>query len=198
MSGSPDGFQASKAALREAVLARRDQLDPVQRIEMSIAAAAHGERHIGFDPGSIVSGFLPIRSELDLRPLMDSLRVRGARLCVPVVIDRQTITFRELVRGAELVKTGFGTVGPGAEATILDPQLLLMPLSVFDRFGNRIGYGAGHYDRAIAKLRAAGGNPRLIGCGFAMQEADLVPAEPHDITMHGVLTENGYREFGSQ
>jgi 5-formyltetrahydrofolate cyclo-ligase len=58
------------------------------------------------------------------------LRARGARLCVPAVVDRQTIEFRELVRGAELVRTGFGTSGPGPDAAILDPQLLLMPLSV--------------------------------------------------------------------
>ena len=68
-----------------------------------------------------MSGFLPIRSEVDMRPLMTRLRERGARLCLPVVIDRQTIVFRDLVRGAPLVDTGFGTAGPGEEAEILDP-----------------------------------------------------------------------------
>ena len=185
----------SQAARREEVLARRDAADPVARIEMSLDLAEHAARHIGVESGEIVAGFLPIRSEIDLRPLMDMLRARGARLCVPAVVDRQTIEFRELVRGAELVRTGFGTAGPGADAAVLDPQLLLMPLSVFDRYGNRIGYGAGHYDRAIARLREKEMAPRLVGCAFSLQEVDLVPAEPHDIRMHAIVTEKGYRSF---
>jgi 5-formyltetrahydrofolate cyclo-ligase len=187
----------SKAALREAVLARRDALDPVDRVEMSLAVAEHAAGKIEVAPGEVVAGFLPIRTEIDLRPLMDILRARGARLCVPAVVDRQTIEFRELVRGAELVRTGFGTSGPGPDAAVLDPHLLLMPLSVFDGHGNRIGYGAGHYDRAIARLRARGHSPRLVGCAFSLQEVDLVPAEPHDIRMQAVVTEKGYRIFPS-
>lgn len=185
----------TKAQLRKQALAARDSLDPVLRIEMSLALAAHGAAAINAGPGDIVSGFLPIRSEVDIRPLMDILRSRGARLCVPAIIDKQTIIFRELVRGAPLIQTGFGTAGPGPEAAILDPQTLLMPLSVFDKTGNRVGYGAGYYDRAIARLRAAGGQPRLVGCAYSIQEADLVPAEAHDIRMQAVLTELGCRSF---
>jgi 5-formyltetrahydrofolate cyclo-ligase len=184
-----------KAALRKLALSRRDAIDPVERIEMAMLAASHGSQHIDIDPGCIVSGFMPIRSEIDLRPLMDALRLKGARLCVPAVIDRQTIVFRALVPGAALVPTGFGTFGPGPEAEMLVPQIMLMPLAAFDATGNRIGYGAGHYDRAIARLKEKGLQPRLIGCGFSVQEVDLVPAEPHDIRMHAVLTEQGYRKF---
>lgn len=185
----------AKANLRAEILALRDSIDPVLRIEMSLALAEHGGNAIEVVPGEVVSAFLPIRSEIDLRPLMDILRARGARLCVPAIIDKTTIAFRELVRGAELVKTGFGTVGPGDDAAILEPQTLLMPLAVYDRYGNRIGYGAGYYDRYISRLRALGRLPRLIGCAYSMQEADLVPAEPHDIRMQAVLTEKGYRVF---
>jgi 5-formyltetrahydrofolate cyclo-ligase len=111
------------------------------------------------------------------------------------VVDRLTIVFRALVPGATLVPTGFGTFGPGQDAETLEPQIMLMPLAAFDAAGNRIGYGAGHYDRAIARLRENGRNPRLVGCAFSVQEVDLVPADPHDIRMHAVLTENGYRAF---
>ncbi|MCU0790628.1 MAG: 5-formyltetrahydrofolate cyclo-ligase [Nitratireductor sp.] len=184
-----------KAAIRAQVLARRDGIDPVERIEFAMAAAGHGVRSIDFDPGTIISGFMPIRSEIDLRPLMDALRLAGARLCVPAVVDRQTIVFRALVPGAPLEPTGFGTAGPGPDAEMLEPQIMLMPLAAFDAQGNRIGYGAGHYDRAISRLRENGRSPRLIGCAFSVQEVDLVPAEPHDIRMDAVLTEKGYREF---
>jgi len=161
---------------------------------MSLAMAEHGA-DIAFEPGSVVSGFWPIRSEADIRPLLFSMRERGARLCLPVVLDRETIVFRDLVRGAQMVDTGFGTAGPGEEAEILDPALMLVPLSAFDSNGNRIGYGAGHYDRAIARLRSLGRAPELVGVAFSCQEVEVVPAEPHDVPLGAILTETGLRRF---
>jgi len=186
--------QQEKAALRKQALAKRDALALDHRIEMSLLAADHGTAHIDFDPGTVVSGFFPIRSEIDPRPLMDHLRQRGAHLCLPVVMNKTTIQFRELVRTAELVDTGFGTRGPGPEAEVLDPSLLIMPLSVFDHHGGRIGYGAGHYDRAIAKILSKGITPTLIGMAFDCQFHSRVPAEPHDQLLNAVLTESGYHE----
>ena len=180
-----------KAEIRNAVLARRDRLDPVQRIEMSLAACDHGAGFLEIPAGMVVSGFFPIRSEIDARPLMDNLRQRGAQLCLPIVQDRTTIVFRELVRGAELVDTGFGTRGPGPDSRVLDPELLVMPLAAFDRRGGRIGYGAGHYDRAIARLQAKGMTPRLVGFAFSLQEVETVPVEDHDQPLEAVITENG-------
>jgi 5-formyltetrahydrofolate cyclo-ligase len=184
----------SKQDIRARMLAVRDALAPESRIEMSLAMAEAAEA-IAFDPGSVIAGYLPIRSEPDLRPLLARLRARGARLCLPVVLDRQTIAFRAFEREAALVDTGFGTSGPGPEAEVLDPDLLLMPLSAFDPGGNRLGYGAGHYDRAIARLRAKGKRPRLIGAAFACQEAQALPAEPHDVALEMILTEQGLRSF---
>lgn len=184
----------TKQNIRSETLARRDAIPADRRIEKSLAMAEHGAE-IPVEPGEIVSGFWPIRSEADIRPLMFSLREKGGRLCLPIVLDRQTIIFRDLVRGAELVDTGFGTAGPGPEAEVLDPQLLLVPLAAFDAAGNRIGYGAGHYDRAIARLRAKGMTPRLIGIAFACQEVDAVPAEAHDVPLDAILTEDGLRRF---
>jgi 5-formyltetrahydrofolate cyclo-ligase len=183
-----------KKDLRRQALARRDALAIEWRIEASLAMA-EAAANIGFDPGTIVSGFWPIRSEADIRPAMFSMREQGARLALPVVLDKTTIVFRELVRGAALVDTGFGTAGPGEEAEVLDPQIMLVPLAAFDRRGHRIGYGAGHYDRAIAKLHDMGMRPRLIGVAFDCQEVPLVPNEWHDVMLSDVLTESGLRSF---
>lgn len=185
---------STKASVRAAMLARRDALAPDRRIEMSLAMAEAAEA-IAFDPGTVVAGYLPIRSEPDLRPLLARFGERGARLCLPVVLDRQTIVFRELVRGAELVSTGFGTLGPGPNAEMLDPQILMMPLSAFDAAGNRLGYGAGHYDRAIAQLHGRGLRPQLIGAAFSVQEIKYLPMEAHDVALEMILTEQGLRLF---
>ena len=181
-----------RARLRDEVLDRRDALKAMQRIEFSLKAAEIVAAHLKIEPGMVVSGFFPIRSEIDARPLMEIVRQRGARLCLPVVLDKTTIVFRELVRGAELVPTGFGTSGPGEDAPALDPQLLIMPLSVFDRTGGRIGYGAGHYDRAIARLLAKGMTPRLEGLAFSCQEVEAVPVEDHDQPLNAIITEREY------
>ena len=170
-------------------------MTPETRIEGSLAMVELAGDRIAFDPGTVISGFWPIRSEADIRPLMAHLRSRGARLCLPVVLDRETIVFRELVGGAPVVKTGFGTTGPGPEAAVLDPDILLVPLSAFDRTGHRIGYGAGHYDRAIDRLKAKGRVPKLIGIAFDCQEVASVPAEPHDVPLDGILTESGLSMF---
>ncbi|CAK7257613.1 MULTISPECIES: 5-formyltetrahydrofolate cyclo-ligase [unclassified Shinella] len=184
-----------KAAIRNERLALRDAMAPEARIEGSLAMVELAGDCIAFAPGTVISGFWPIRSEADIRPLMAHLRTRGARLCLPVVLDRETIIFRELAVGAPVVKTGFGTTGPGPDAAVLDPDILLVPLSAFDRAGHRIGYGAGHYDRAIDRLKAKGRVPRLIGIAFDCQEVASVPAEPHDVALDAILTESGLRLF---
>jgi 5-formyltetrahydrofolate cyclo-ligase len=186
--------QAEKAEIRKKVLARRDRIEPMRRIELSLEAADHGARLINFNPGTIVSGFFPIRSEIDPRPLMDMVRQKGARLCLPVVIDKTTIVFRELVRGGELVDTGFGTRGPGETAPVLDPEIMIMPLSAFDSKGGRIGYGAGHYDRAIDRLIEKGRSPKLYGFAFSCQQVPEIPVEAHDQPLEAVITETGIIE----
>lgn len=187
-------FRAQKKALRLEALARRDALDPTWRIEASLKMADTAGL-IPVDPGTIVSGFWPMRSEVDVRPLLFQLGERGARLCLPAILDRETIVFRELLRGAPLVDMGFGTTGPGPDAEVLDPALMLVPLAAFDGRGHRIGYGAGYYDRAISKLEAAGRPPRLIGIAFGCQEVARVPDEPHDVVLPEILTESGLRKF---
>jgi 5-formyltetrahydrofolate cyclo-ligase len=186
-----------KARLRAERLALRDAIPTDERIDKSIDMAEHAGEVIAFDPGTIVSGFLPIQSEVDIRPLMVRFRARGARLCVPAILDKLTIVFRELIPGAPLISTGFGTSGPGEDAAVLDPAIMLVPLSAFDRRGHRIGYGAGHYDRAIDRLKQKGLNPKLIGIAFDCQEVAHVPDEPHDICLDAMLTESGLRFFAS-
>ncbi|MDG4878891.1 5-formyltetrahydrofolate cyclo-ligase [Mesorhizobium sp. WSM4935] len=187
-----------KKQLRKEALARRDALDEFWRVEIALEMAETAKEKIDFEPGRVVSGFWPMRSEVDVRPLMFALREKGARLCLPAILDKTTIVFRELVRGAPMVEMGFGTVGPHDEAEELDPTLMLVPLAAFDARGHRIGYGAGYYDRAIARLADKGITPRLIGIAFDCQEVERVPEENHDVVIPEILTESGLRRFTPQ
>lgn len=185
-------FRTLKKQLRLEALARRDGLDADFRIEAAMGLAERAD-DLAIAPGSVVSGYWPMRSELDVRPLMFALMQRGYRLCLPAILDRQTIVFRELVRGAPMIDMGFGTFGPGPDAEELDPEIMLMPLAAFDGRGHRIGYGAGYYDRAIARLGEA--RPKLIGVAFDCQQVEAVPDEPHDQKLDAILSESGLRIF---
>ncbi len=184
-----------KKQLRREALARRDALETGWRIEASLEMADTARANIAMAPGTVLSGFWPMRSEVDVRPMMFALRENGARLCLPAILDSTTIVFRELVRGVELVDMGYGTFGPPPEAEVLDPSIMLLPLAAFDRRGHRIGYGAGYYDRAIARLQEAGHAPRLVGIAFDCQEVEEVPDEPHDVVIAEIITESGLRRF---
>jgi 5-formyltetrahydrofolate cyclo-ligase len=183
-----------KKQLRREALARRDALDPFFRVEAALEMAEQAAE-IAIGPGQIVSGFWPMRSEVDVRPLMFALREEGAKLCLPAILDKTTMVFRELVRGAPMIEMGFGTVGPHEEAAVLDPEIMLVPLAAFDARGHRIGYGAGYYDRAIARLVEVGRSPRLIGIAFDCQQVERVPNEAHDVVLDEILTESGLHHF---
>ena len=136
-----------------------------------------------------IGTYWPIRSEVDTRPILDGLSARGQVTALSQILHPH-LSWREWHPGDVLVHGGFGVQEPGPDAPQVFPRALLMPLASFDRHGNRLGYGKGHFDRAIAELSAL--HPVLaIGLAFSVQEVDAVPAEPHDRPLDLIVTETG-------
>ena len=185
----------NKKMLRQEALARRDRMRKEQRAVISQKLVDELQKLLAILKGKTVAGFWPIKSEIDPRPMMSALKKHGFKLALPAIIDKTTMVFRIFEDEGKLVDMGFGTVGPSKEAEIVEPETLLVPLSAFDSKGNRIGYGAGYYDRAIASLRENGHNPLLIGLAFDCQEVPSIPAEPYDQKLAMILTESGLRSF---
>ena len=187
----------SKNDLRVAALAKRDALPAADR---AAAATAMADRvfPILVPPGAIVSGYSPMKSELNPVPLMRTLADIGAQLALPVVQGRgKPLIMRAWSFGAPLVSGVWGIREPAADAPEVFPDIMLVPLAAFDRAGQRIGYGAGYYDMTIARVRAM--KPvTAIGLAFAAQETDKVPAEPHDSPLDLVLTEKDVIDFRRQ
>ncbi len=145
--------------------------------------------------GAIVSGFSPIRTEFNPVPLMRRLSDAGASLALPVVAGRGLpLTMRAWKFGDEMASGVWGIREPRPEAPEVFPDILLVPLAAFDRRGHRIGYGAGHYDRTLRRLREMK-TVTAIGVGFAVQEIERVPATAFDQTLDLVLTENEVIDF---
>ena len=186
----------SKADLRSAALAARDALSGAQR---AAAAQAVAKRGLPFAIGreTIVSGYAPIRSEIDPTPLMHAIAVLGAQLALPAVTARgQALTFRAWSPNDRMVLGPLGIPEPSPAAPEVIPDIMLVPLAAFDRLGHRIGYGAGHYDYTFAHLRKIKA-VRGVGVAFAVQEIKAVPALSHDVALDYVLTETRMFDFRS-
>jgi 5-formyltetrahydrofolate cyclo-ligase len=183
-----ESLSDKKAELRREAMARRDALSPEARQAAAEAIAAR-KFPLAIAPGVIVSGFMPLKSEINPLPLMRKLAGQGARLALPVVAGRgKPLMMREWVFGEPLVAGVWGIREPQPEAAVVDPDILLVPLLAFDRAGHRIGYGAGYYDLTLAQRRAR----KLViaaGLAFAIQEIAAIPATPRDARLDLVLTE---------
>ena len=177
-----------KAELRRDAIARRDALPPDARQAAAEAIAARAFP-LAITPGAIVSGFMPLQSEINPLPLMRKLTEAGARLALPVVGGRgKPLIMREWTFGEPLSAGVWGIREPEPEAAEVEPDILLVPLLAFDRAGYRIGYGGGYYDRTIAQLRAHKA-VIAVGLAYAAQEVSAVPATPRDARLDLVLTE---------
>jgi len=191
---NPSTSGDTKAALREQAIARRDALPPKERQQSSEIIAAR-EFPIAIAPGKIMSGFMPLKSEINPLPLMRKLAQAGARLALPVVAGRgKPLIMRAYAFGDELVAGQWGIRQPKLEAPEVAPDILIVPLLAFDRAGHRLGYGAGYYDMTINSLRAS--KPiTAVGIAFAAQEIDAVPITARDARLDLVLTEREVIDF---
>jgi 5-formyltetrahydrofolate cyclo-ligase len=165
-------------------LARREACDPATGVALTDLIL----REAPPPPGAAVAGFWPMGREIDIRPLLHALHERGHPIALPVTPKRgQPLQFRRWRPGDTLARGPVGTSQPGPDAEPLTPTWLLVPLLAFDRRGNRLGYGAGYYDRTLAGLPGA----TAIGVAYACQELDEVPAGPEDVALSAIATEAG-------
>jgi 5-formyltetrahydrofolate cyclo-ligase len=177
-------------------LAARDALSSEQRAAAARTLAGR-KPPIEITPGIVVSGYSPIRSEIDPVPLMRALAAQGARLALPAVMARgKSLAFRAWSPNDRLMLGPLGILEPSPAAAEIIPDIMLVPLAAFDRAGHRIGYGAGHYDFTLAHLRK-GKAITAIGLAFAAQEIAAVPALAHDVALDYVLTETRVFDFRS-
>lgn len=134
----------------------------------------------------IVAAYVPIGSEADPAPLVAAARAAGCRIALPHVVDRETaLVFLPWNADAPLVDGPFRLRQPARTADPVAPDLVLTPLVAFDRALNRVGQGAGHYDRAFAD------HPQAIrvGVAWSVQEVALIAADAWDAPLHAIVTE---------
>lgn len=147
-----------------------------ERVERSLPAP--GRLRIGF--------YWPFKGEYDPRALARTLRDAGARVALPVVVERaRPLAFREWWPGMRMAP-GVWNIPVPAEGEWVQPDVLLVPLLGFDDSGYRLGYGGGYYDRTLAAMPA---KPFAIGLGYEPSRLATIHPQPHDVPMDLIVTE---------
>ncbi|WP_176248557.1 5-formyltetrahydrofolate cyclo-ligase [Sulfitobacter sp. HGT1] len=176
---------AIKDAARKAGFARRKPLFDAA----NGAQAGYLSEVLAGYRGVPLSGFMPIRTEIDPRPAMAEASAHGV-VGVPVIMGAdQPLRFSRWTPDAEMTAGPFGALIPLVE-DFFEPEILIVPLLAFTRRGDRLGYGGGFYDRSLAQLRARRAT-LAIGFAFAGQEVDELPLEPTDEPLDMIVTEAG-------
>lgn len=173
------------ARLGRATAFARHGAEASERLARQGLAFAHIASH------SCVSGFSAIGDEIGALPLLTALARNGHRLCLPVMQGKgRPLLFRAWHPGDATGAAVWGIQEPLPSAEPLEPDVLLVPLLVFDARGYRLGYGGGFYDRTIAGLRARK-TVTAIGLAFDEQRVDDVPHTTEDQRLDWVLTPSG-------
>lgn len=153
----------------------KDRVFKEEKINEYILQFCHLE-HKRIAEKSSIAGYYPIKSEVNCLPVLKKLN----NPALPFIQDKN-MHFRRW-NG----ETTAGTYNiPTATGDIVQPDIVLIPLMAFDESGTRLGYGGGYYDQALTP------DMLKIGIGFAVQQADKLPKEPHDILLDYIITENG-------
>jgi 5-formyltetrahydrofolate cyclo-ligase len=179
---SPDiNADVNKHELRQQAKAIRDAI-PKDVRDMAANNLALNLNAVIPQSSHIVGTYYPFKSEIKPPHL-----IAGKSMSLPVIRSGQTLEFYEWNENEPLVKRDFDIPIPDTrDKSSIRPDVLIMPLLMADVQGNRIGYGAGHYDRYIDTREI---KPLLIGVCFEEQIYDgIIPHEPHDQPLDLIVT----------
>ncbi len=141
---------------------------------------------LAIERADVVAGYVRAGSEVDASGVLFAVAGVGKSIALPWLADRSAaLAFREWAPGQPLETAPFGFQQPIASAPLCTPDLILTPLVGFDRALNRLGQGAGHYDRAFA----AHPSSLRVGLAWSVQECEALSVDPWDVPLDAVLTE---------
>jgi len=178
-----------KASLRRQALARRGLVTAAEAQAFAQRLAEIGMGLAAETKAALVAAYRPIRDEASPLLLLERLAEAGVATALPVVGEPdQPLIFRLWKTGEPLIAGRMGIEEPVVSAPEGLPDLIFMPLAAYDQTGHRLGYGAGFYDRTLARLRGMKAIT-AVGIGFSVQELPAIPFEAHDEPLDYIVTE---------
>jgi 5-formyltetrahydrofolate cyclo-ligase len=191
----------TREELRRQMRKARRALPPEVRRAASIAAAVNLSATRHYQDARRIAVYLAMDGELDPTPLVLRARSDGREVYLPVLPPKDgPMSFRLYVEDTPLTPNRFGILEPvsGDLLAAKDMDLVVTPLVGFDLSGNRMGMGAGFYDRTFDFLNTAmQRHPALIGYGYAMQRMPALTRETWDVPLAGVVTEQQFHPCDS-
>ena len=176
-----------KPALRRAL--RLARLRFAGRDDLQAMTATLCERLLARCAGAAtVSGYVAHRGEPDIAAVLSAVIGRGGSVALPHV-GEGIMRFVGWSSGQALAAGPLGIAQPAPGPGIV-PDVALVPLLGFDRAGNRLGQGAGYYDRWFAEHPSV----RRIGVAWSVQAVDALPCDPWDVKLHAIATEQDWIE----
>jgi 5-formyltetrahydrofolate cyclo-ligase len=177
-----------KSKLRKECLGIRKSFGVEMRSKASHAICAHIEAWGAFQQSRTILSYMPIKSEVDLTPLMK--RHPQKRWALPRIIPEENhrMVFHEYDPN-RMVRHAFGMEEPSPDLPIIHPaevELALVPGVAFDHHGFRLGYGGGYFDRFLENFQG-------VSAGIIFHNLLLVavPHAAHDVPMQWIVTEGG-------
>ncbi|MFI9121531.1 5-formyltetrahydrofolate cyclo-ligase [Streptomyces bikiniensis] len=190
---------SEKTLLRSRLLGARAALTPEFLAESAGSFARQGAELPELAGASTVAAYVSVGREPGTRALLDALHARGVRVLLPVLLPDNDLDWAAYEGPDRLARAGRGLlepVGPrlGPEA-VCEADAVLLPGLAVDARGMRLGRGGGSYDRVLARLARAGGDPALVVLLYADEVVGRVPEEPHDHPVHAVVTPEAVIRF---
>lgn len=181
-----------KAALRREVRALYPGAE--ERDRQSKALCGHVAAWRAYREARVIGGYVPLKREADVTPLLRDALARGKTLVLPRVEENGAMTFRRVESLQSLVSGAFGIPEPARESAAVEiaaVDLLLVPLEAIDPSGMRLGKGGGYYDRVLPDFEG-------VSAGMAMswQWVERVPCRAWDMRLDAAVDCRGVHVFG--
>lgn len=188
---------------RQALRQQRRALTVQQRLDYSKQFATQFCATKIFRNSARIACYMAADGELDLLPVMRRAWQLGKTVYLPVLNGtyRKDLLFARYSEGDELglnrYKIPEPTVAARDRVKARQIDVVLTPLVAFDNRGNRLGMGAGYYDRTFAFLLRSQRwiRPQLIGVAYDFQRVEKIDAQAWDVPLQGAATENGLQIF---
>ncbi len=189
VSGPEGAISAAKRSARAEARSAREALDSAGRTKASSEAAHNLLALPELQDATLLLTYSALPAEIDPLPAVCTLRDRGVRIAYPRIESPGSLGVYGVARESDLVPGPFGLAEPREGTPALEPDSIdavIIPGIAFDRGGTRVGYGGGYYDRLLPHLR-----PDCVRIGLAFDEQVLsgLPAEPHDASVHLIVTQ---------
>lgn len=179
--------------LRNHIRLQRRALTPAQQQAAALAVKEHALSDARICAAATLAVFLSFDGELNTRPLIEALWLRGQRVYLPVLhpFTPGHLLFLRYTPDTKLVRNHLHIQQPRLDITTLLPaaelDVLFTPLVAFDNTGQRLGMGGGFYDRTLSTRRAAG-SMYPIGLAHDCQLTGQLPVEPWDMPLPEIIT----------